>query len=107
MYDGDEESTVTESEPEPMLIVPPELAVSVTATDEPEVTPVAVIASAESTLQTCVSVAPVVTLHLTPSVKTVPFGITSVLSKVKVVCAPLAESADGTLLPVLRAVEPL
>src|SRR3989338_10937729 len=87
-----------------MDIVPPELAVSVTATVEPEVTPVAVIAAPE-TFQTCVLVP--LTLHLIPSVTTVPFGITKVVSKVKVVSVAVVESALGTLLPVLSAVEPL
>src|SRR3989344_4697524 len=92
-------------EPEPMLIVPPELAVSVTATVEQDVTPVAVMAL-PLMLQTCVPVAPVVTLHLMPRVMTVPFGTVRVLSKVKVVSEPLVARADGTLLPVLRAVVP-
>src|SRR3989344_4665049 len=104
--DGEEQSTETAREPEVIVIVPPLLIVSFTSTEAPDVTPVAVSA-VPLIPQTCVSVALLAILHLTPRVITVPFGITSVLSKVNVVSEPLVARLDGTLLPVLSAVEPL
>src|SRR3989344_3292916 len=104
-YDGDEESTESVREPEASVIVPPLDSTSSTAMLTPDVWPVAVIAEPE-TLQMCVPVEPAATLHLMSSETTVPFGMTSVLSKLKVVSEPDA-ARDGTLPPELSWVEPL
>src|SRR3989344_2040091 len=104
-YDGEDEATESVSEPEASVIVPPLDSTSSTAMLTPEVWPVAVIAAPE-TLQTCVRVEPAATLHLMSSETTVPLGMTSVLSKLKVVSEPDAAKL-GTLPPVLSWVAPL
>ena len=105
-YEGEDESTETAREPEVIVIVPPLLIVSFTSIEAPDVTPVAVSA-VPLMLHTCVPLVPLPRLHLIASVTTVPFGVVRVLSKVKVVSDPLTARLDGTLLPVLSAVEPL
>ena len=106
VYAGLDGSVVTDRVAAPIVNVPELPVVTDGETEAPE-DPVPVKVSPEFTLH--VYVAPVAafeeTLHLRARFKIAPFGIILELSKVNVVAVPLA-ALLGTLLPVLRAVEP-